>query len=102
MWPVIWRRSSKQGEVVAVLDRFLGHLLETADYEDTMLIITSDHGNLEDISHRDHTLNNVPALILGRSEIIEKAERLKDIAGIVGLIKAFFCFARMMGMGGKV
>ena len=78
------------GEVVAVLDRFLGHLLETADYEDTMLIITSDHGNLEDISHRDHTLNNVPALILGPSEIIEKAERLKDIAGIVGLIKAFF------------
>ena len=29
------------------------------------LVITSDHGNVEDLSHRHHTLNPVPTLVIG-------------------------------------
>jgi 2,3-bisphosphoglycerate-independent phosphoglycerate mutase len=32
---------------------------------DTLLLITSDHGNLEDLSTSSHTLNQVPLLAVG-------------------------------------
>jgi 2,3-bisphosphoglycerate-independent phosphoglycerate mutase len=47
------------------LDAVLGGLL--AAWDDTDLIaVTADHGNLEDLSHRHHTLNLVPSLVIGR------------------------------------
>jgi 2,3-bisphosphoglycerate-independent phosphoglycerate mutase len=42
-----------------VLERFdavLGGLLNVWDEEAGLIVITSDHGNLEDLSHRHHTL----------------------------------------------
>lgn len=58
------------GEAVRIierLDEFIGGYLavaEAADHqtEEVALIITSDHGNIEDISTADHTLNKVPAI----------------------------------------
>ena len=51
-------------EVLTLLDRFLGGLLETLPDEAT-LVLSSDHGNLEDSSTRAHTLNPVPLLVVG-------------------------------------
>ena len=31
-----------------------------------LIIITADHGNLEDLSHRHHTPNRVPTFLIGR------------------------------------
>ncbi len=47
------------------LDAMLGGLLEAWDDEAGLIVITSDHGNLEDLSHRHHTLNRVPTLVIG-------------------------------------
>ncbi len=53
-------------EVVKGLDMFLAGLLDLMDFEQDVLIITSDHGNLEDISVRTHTMNQVPVIIKGK------------------------------------
>ena len=79
----------KAREIVTLLDRFLGYILEHPGGEKTMLIITSDHGNLEDLGHRGHTLNDVPALIKGPSEFIRKAGDMENIGDVVGLVKNF-------------
>ena len=51
--------------LLAELDALLGGLLEAWDDEAGLIVITSDHGNLEDLSHRHHTLNRVPTLVIG-------------------------------------
>ncbi len=56
---------------VALLELFDGVMagaLEAWDDDEGLMIITSDHGNLEDISHRNHTENDVPTLVIGREK----------------------------------
>jgi 2,3-bisphosphoglycerate-independent phosphoglycerate mutase len=50
--------------VLTRLDRFLGGLLAQRSPE-TTVVLSSDHGNLEDLSARRHTTNPVPLLALG-------------------------------------
>ncbi len=77
-------------KIVRTLDEFIGGVLNKISTEDTLLIITSDHGNLEDSTHRGHTLNPVPALLSGPWAWRHKAaEELKDLTGVVGLIKNY-------------
>jgi 2,3-bisphosphoglycerate-independent phosphoglycerate mutase len=51
-------------DVLESLDRFIGHLLDLQS-TDLTILLTSDHGNLEDVSTRSHTLNPVPLLVSG-------------------------------------
>jgi 2,3-bisphosphoglycerate-independent phosphoglycerate mutase len=60
--------SQKMDEAVDVLEKFdamLGGVIETLNTDDTLLMITSDHGNIEDMSTRTHTRNPVPLLLYG-------------------------------------
>ena len=47
------------------VDEMLGGLLAAWDDEKGLILLTSDHGNMEDLSTRRHTMNPVPALIVG-------------------------------------
>ncbi|HCV43058.1 MAG TPA: hypothetical protein DGH68_06205, partial [Bacteroidetes bacterium] len=61
--------SASFAEAVEVLERFDGMLaaiIETLDTRSTMLLVTSDHGNVEDMSVKTHTRNPVPAILFGR------------------------------------
>ncbi len=51
-------------ETLRRIDALIGGLLATCKPTDTLLI-TSDHGNLEDTSTRIHTRNPVPLLVVG-------------------------------------
>ncbi len=54
---------------VETLERFdgmLGGFLEDFDAKDFTLVLTSDHGNIEDLSTKSHTRNPIPCLIAGR------------------------------------
>ena len=54
---------------VAILERFdavLGGLLDSWDAAAGLIVITSDHGNMEDLSTRRHTLNPVPTVVIGQ------------------------------------
>jgi len=65
------------------LDAVMAGLLSEWDDSEGLIIITSDHGNLEDCSVRGHTLNPVPTLIIGerRAELAAGLSDLTDFAG---------------------
>jgi len=56
-------------DLLITFDQVLGGLLSTWDYEQGLILITSDHGNLEDLSVRHHTLNPVPTIVIGTPEL---------------------------------
>ncbi len=51
---------------IELLDAFLSELLLLLDPEVDILFITSDHGNIEDVSVKTHTRNPVPAIVFGK------------------------------------
>lgn len=69
------------------LDALLSELLSRIDTERTVVLLTSDHGNIEDLSTRVHTRNRVPTLIWG-----ERAKTLKDrIRSLEDITPAILC-----------
>ena len=68
--------------VVERLDRFLGGLLAATDLAETLVVLTSDHGNLEDERTGGHTLNPVPGLLVGAGRGT-MAARLRDLTDVV-------------------
>jgi hypothetical protein len=67
--------------VLTNLSRLLRALLARLDLERATVILTSDHGNIEDLSSRNHTLNPVPTLVWGehRDSIARRVSTLADI-----------------------
>lgn len=63
------------------LAEFIRETLRRLDFEKTTFILTSDHGNIEDLSIRNHTLNDVPTIVWGRKQE-ETAARIKDLSDI--------------------
>jgi len=55
--------------LLETFDQVLGGLLEAWNDREGLILLTSDHGNLEDLSTRRHTYNPVPALLIGASEL---------------------------------
>jgi hypothetical protein len=67
------------------LAEFIRETLNRLDLEKTTFILTSDHGNIEDLSVRNHTLNDVPTIVWGRKSL-EIAEKITDLADITPAI----------------
>jgi 2,3-bisphosphoglycerate-independent phosphoglycerate mutase len=63
------------------LARYIRELLKRVDLDQTSVILTSDHGNIEDLSSRNHTLNQVPTIVWGkqRNQIASRIRSLADI-----------------------
>jgi hypothetical protein len=55
-------------ELLTKFDVVLSSLVENLSEDDRLILITSDHGNLEDLSTRRHTRNTVPLLLIGAEE----------------------------------
>jgi len=65
-----------------ILDRLDGFLTELFLHknEDTLVILTSDHGNFEESAHLRHTSNPVPLLVVGKhNHAFKHAEHIHDI-----------------------
>lgn len=67
------------------LAEFIRETLVRIDLSNTTFILTSDHGNIEDLSVRNHTLNDVPTIIWGRKKA-ETAESITDLTDITPAI----------------
>lgn len=66
--------------VLASLNRFVGALLDRLDPDRELLVLTSDHGNLEDLSVKTHTRNQVPLVAFGAgAERFAGARSLLDV-----------------------
>jgi 2,3-bisphosphoglycerate-independent phosphoglycerate mutase len=72
---------SKAKEILTSLARFIRELLARLDLKRTTVILTSDHGNIEDLSSRNHTLHLVPTIVWGaqRERIAARIKTLADI-----------------------
>jgi len=69
------------GRVIQGLADFIRRLLAKLDLNNTTVVLTSDHGNIEDLSVRNHTLNFVPTIVWGehREELAARIHNLADI-----------------------
>lgn len=67
---------------IPLLTRFIRATLEASDLSRQTIIITSDHGNIEDARRRTHTLNPVATLGFGAAGefIASRVRALTDIA----------------------
>jgi hypothetical protein len=73
--------------LLEVFDQVLAGLLANWKDEDGLILITSDHGNMEDLSTRRHTANPVPGLIIGDLDVRREFTRnLTDITGVTPAI----------------
>lgn len=52
--------------VLTQIDELIAGLIDHSDLDNTLICITSDHGNIEDLHTKSHTLNPVPALLFGK------------------------------------
>lgn len=76
--------------LLITFDQVLGGLLHNWDDQEGLILITSDHGNLEDLSTRRHTANPVPAILIGdRAYRHRFAIDLIDITGVTPAIIDF-------------
>ena len=56
----------RAAQVLTALDQFFAGILNHMDLERHLLLISSDHGNLEDLSTKSHTRYSVPLIAYGR------------------------------------
>ncbi|MFQ5880839.1 MAG: peptidase [Candidatus Methylomirabilales bacterium] len=67
--------------LLETLDRFLSKLIALLDLSRHLLLLISDHGNIEDLSTPGHTWNPVPTMVWGqgREFITRRIQAVTDI-----------------------
>jgi 2,3-bisphosphoglycerate-independent phosphoglycerate mutase len=67
--------------VLAEVDELLRGVLDEINLDDSLVVTTSDHGNVEDALAKGHTLNPVPTILIGagRAEIAPQIHSLTDL-----------------------
>jgi 2,3-bisphosphoglycerate-independent phosphoglycerate mutase len=69
-----------------IFDSVLKGLLEIWQDEDGLILLTSDHGNMEDLSTRKHTAANVPLLLFGEKNARDEFQGVTELDGIAPVI----------------
>ncbi|MFZ5515800.1 MAG: hypothetical protein ACOY90_04145 [Candidatus Zhuqueibacterota bacterium] len=72
---------SKSVTLLFEIEQFLHAFFNHTDLTTTTVLITSDHGNIEDLSVKTHTNNKVPLMVWGplKEKIIEPINSLVDV-----------------------
>lgn len=78
----------RASDVLSDVNGFLQGLTKHMDLERDLLIVTSDHGNLEDLSVKSHTTNRVPFVAYGTgASVFADVQALTDVVpGIVDVL----------------
>lgn len=78
--------------ILEILDGVLGGLLMDWDRTENLIILVSDHGNLEDLNARGHTLHPVPALLIGPTILRDRfAEDQRDLTSFYkGVLRVLY------------
>ncbi|HLF15433.1 MAG TPA: alkaline phosphatase family protein [Bacteroidota bacterium] len=83
------RSRREAAAILSTLDRFVGRFVRDMDPSRDTLILTSDHGNFEDLSTKQHTLNPVPFVSAGLGHD-RLARSVRDLTGILPTILEYF------------
>ena len=78
------RSMERAVEVLGRVDRLARALVDGLREGDS-LVVASDHGNLEDLGTRNHTLNPVPVIGFGRAA--EAVGGVTDLTGIAPMLR---------------
>ncbi|MDP1545282.1 MAG: hypothetical protein Q8L87_04605 [Anaerolineales bacterium] len=76
-----------------IFDNVLKGLLANWQDEDNLILLASDHGNMEDLGTRKHTAADVPLLIFGNQKI--RAEFQKEITDLTSIAPAINSFLKI-------
>jgi len=73
---------SQTETIISRLDILLNTILSLINLNETTVVLTSDHGNFEELSVKTHTHNLVPTCVWGAGQqiFLERVQRLEDIA----------------------
>jgi hypothetical protein len=94
-WPsdVAGHRQNRE-DAISLLQSFdmvFGGLLDAWNDEAGLILLTSDHGNLEALDTRRHTDNPVPALVIGAKRLREAfIQNLHSLADVTPAILQFY------------
>jgi len=70
----------KAFQCLEILERFIARAVRFADRPNRLFILSSDHGNIEDLSVRTHTRNPVPLVAIGdRGHELDSLINLSDV-----------------------
>ena len=69
-----------------ILDGMLKGMLSGSNGKIDLLLITSDHGNMEDLGTRKHTASNVPLLLFGNKTNRDAFASVSDLTGVAPAI----------------
>src|SRR5687767_8618472 len=64
--------------LMETFDEVLGGIMKEIDEDELLVLITSDHGNMEDLSTRKHTNADVPAILIGNKTAREEFARSEE------------------------
>jgi phosphopentomutase len=71
-----------------MIDQVVTSLIDSWDHQHDLLIITSDHGNIEEKNHRQHSRNPVPTILIGPNHA-QLALKINDLAGVAEVVRIF-------------
>ncbi|MCB0212848.1 MAG: hypothetical protein KDJ52_26125 [Anaerolineae bacterium] len=74
--------------ILEQLNHFIGEALDAANFDDTLLLVISDHGNFEDWTTKKHTANPSLTIVAGQSAKI-LAPRLKALTDIKPIVMSY-------------
>ena len=75
--------------IMGQIDEFIGGILKEMDLDEDLLVITSDHGNIEDMSIKTHTRNPVPLVVFPAIEHTGLVvESIVDVVDLVQYVLA--------------
>ncbi|HUN66267.1 MAG TPA: alkaline phosphatase family protein [Bacteroidota bacterium] len=82
------RSGAEASAVLGSVDGLLSGILAGIDPQRTLVLVTSDHGNMEDLSTKSHTRNPVPFIAAGfRHDRV--TEGLRDLTGVLPAIMRY-------------
>lgn len=82
---------TQANQLLITLDQVINGLIDNWNHSEGLILITSDHGNMEDLSTRRHTNNPVPALIIGDLKNRQQfTDSLHDLTDIYPAIMRYF------------
>lgn len=78
-------------EIYEMLDRMMATCIAESNLEDTMIMIVSDHGNLEDLSCKAHTVNKVPTILFHNNYKNTGFDRIKALTDMTPFVMNLLC-----------
>lgn len=78
----------RAAKFLSVYDRFLCRLINNK-MKNTTIVLSSDHGNVEDLAIKTHTFNDVPLFVYGPgAEDLHNSDSIVDVTpGIIEILK---------------